>query len=52
MINQIIYYLAHNSHNYQTHKSLELGIMVKRVVLVILVLLCCVVHLLINKGIV
>ena len=34
--------LAHNSQNYQHHKSLELGIM-KRVVLVfvILFLLCC-----------
>ena len=35
-------YLAHNSQNYQNHTSLELEIVVKRVVLVfvILVLLC------------
>ena len=36
----------------KNHKSLELEIVVKRVVLVFLVLLCCVVHSLINKGIV
>ena len=38
-------YLAHNSQNYQNHKSLELGIVVKRVVLVFVVLFllcyCC-----------
>ena len=36
-------YLAHNSKNYHSHKSLELGIVVKRVVLVFvaLFLLCC-----------
>ena len=35
---------------YQNHKSLELGIVAKRVDLVFFVLLCCVVLMLINKG--
>ena len=36
-------YIAHNSQNYQNYKSLELGIVVKRDVLVFAVsfLLCC-----------
>ena len=41
MIDQIISLLAHNSHNYQNHKSLELEIVVRRVVLVFCVLRCC-----------
>ena len=45
MIVQIIPLLAHNSQYYQNLKSLELGIVVKRVVIAILVLLllcrCC-----------
>ena len=40
MIDQITQYLAHNSQNYQNQKSLELGIVVKRVVLVFVILLC------------
>ena len=44
-------YLAHNCQNYQNHKSLQLGIVVKRVVLVFVVLFCfvVVVHLLFSK---
>ena len=37
-------YLAHNSQIYQNHKSLELGIVVRRVVIVFIILFmlfCC-----------
>ena len=44
-------YLALNSLNYQNHKSLELGIVVKRVDLVFFAFLCCIDQSLINKGI-
>ena len=52
MIDQIISLLAHISQNDQNHRSLELEIVVKRVVLVFFVCFVVVVHLLINKGIV
>ena len=44
-------YLAHNSHNYPNHMSLELGIELKRVVPVFVILFCfaVVVHLLFSK---
>ena len=44
-------YLAHNSQNYLNHKSLELGIVGKRVVLVFVILFCfvVVVHFLFSK---
>ena len=52
MIVQIIPFLAHNSQNYQNHKSLELGIAVKRVVLAILVLFlfCCCCSSVVEQG--
>ena len=37
-IDQRNQYLAHNSQNYQNHKSLGLGIVMKRVVLVFVIL--------------
>ena len=52
IIDQIVSLLAHNSKNYENHKSLELDIVVKRVVLVFSVCFVVVVHLLIDKGIV
>ena len=51
-IDQIISLLAHNSQNYQNHKSLKLEIVVRRVVLAFFVCFVTVVHLLINKGII
>ena len=53
IIVQIMSLLAHNSHNYQNHKSLELGVVVKRVVLAFVVLFCFVfvIHLLFSKGV-
>ena len=52
MIDQTILLLAHNSQNYQNHTSLELEIVMSRVVLVFFVCFIVVVHLLINKGII
>ena len=51
MIDQIISLIAHNSQNYQNQKSLELEIVVGRVVLFLFCFLV-VVHVLINKGII
>ena len=52
VIDKIIPLIAHNSQNYQNPMSLELEIVVKRVVLVFFVCFVVVVHLLISKGIV
>ena len=52
MIDQIISLLAHNSQNYQNHKSSELEIVVRRVALVLVPCFVAVFHLLINKGII
>ena len=48
IIDQIISLFS--SQNYQNHKSLELEIVVKRVVLVFFVLLCCVVPFIDQQG--
>ena len=45
MIDQTISLLAHKSQNYENHKSLELEIVVRRVVLVFFVCFDAVVHL-------
>ena len=49
---KLSHYLAHNSHNYQNHKSLELGIVVKRVALVfvVLFLFCCCCSSVVQQG--
>ena len=54
---RIISLLVHNSQNYQNHKSLELGIVVKRIVLAFVLFCFCfvvvvVVHLLFSKVVI